>query len=281
MAELAILIVSYNARAELERCLQALRTHPPKVPHQIAIIDNASSDGSGELVRSGWTDVRLIESTTNVGFARASNIGFRETRSELVLLLNSDTLVPEGAIDRLVADLRARPDAAVMGPRLKDEHGCSELSFGRMLSPWAELKQKCISGLARRGFPPAVRWIESATSRPQSVDWVSGACLLVRRADAEAVGLLDERYFMYCEDVDFCAAIRALGRKVCFTPASDVIHLRGRSVQASPVTTERAYRLSQLAFYQKHHPAWVPWLRTYLRLRGKLPAEAADTSTRC
>jgi GT2 family glycosyltransferase len=276
VAELAILIVSYNARAELEGCLQSLRKHPPQIPHEILVVDNASSDGSREFVRSGGSDVRLIENTTNVGFARANNIGFRETRSELVLLLNSDTLVPEGAIDRLVDELRSRPDAAAIGPRLKDEHGASELSFGGMLSPFAELTRKSIAGLARRGFPPALRWVESATSRPQSVDWVSGACLLVRRADAEAAGLLDERYFMYCEDVDFCSAIRGLGRKVLFTPAADVIHLRGRSVAAAPASTERAYRLSQIAFYTKHHPAWVPWLRAYLRLRGKLPAESAD-----
>ena len=110
------------------------------------------------------------------------------------------------------------------------------------------------------------------TNREDWPDWVSGACLLVRRADADAVGLFDERYFMYMEDVDFCAAVRARGRRVLFTPEVEIVHLRGRSVASAPAATEAFYRGSQLAFYQKHHPGWAPVLRLYLRLRGKLPA---------
>ena len=86
------------------------------------------------------------------------------------------------------------------------------------------------------------------------------------------MGLLDERYFLYTEDVDFCAALRARGRAVLFEPAAEVVHLRGQSRQTRPAEAERAYRASQLAFYAKHHPAWLPWLRVYLRMRGRLPA---------
>ena len=106
------------------------------------------------------------------------------------------------------------------------------------------------------------------TSHEQWPDWVSGACLLVRRADAEAVGLLDERFFMYTEDVDFCAAIRARGRRILFTPSAAVVHLRGRSGAGSPVDTYAAYRRSHLAFYEKHHPWLAPLLRLYIRARG-------------
>jgi GT2 family glycosyltransferase len=95
----------------------------------------------------------------------------------------------------------------------------------------------------------------------------------VRRQDAEAVGLLDERFFMYTEDIDFCAAIRARGRKVLFVPDVEVVHLRGRSRQAVPAATQAAYRRSHIAFYEKHHPAWAPWLRRYLRWRGQMPEE--------
>ena len=100
---------------------------------------------------------------------------------------------------------------------------------------------------------------------------MSGACLLVRRADAEAVGLMDERYFMYAEDVDFCAAVRARGRKVLFAPAAEVVHLRGRSRATAAAPTERAYRRSQIAFYEKHHPRWVRLAPRYLKVRGQLP----------
>jgi N-acetylglucosaminyl-diphospho-decaprenol L-rhamnosyltransferase len=103
------------------------------------------------------------------------------------------------------------------------------------------------------------------------VDWVSGACLLVRRADAEAVGLLDERFFMYTEDVDFCASVRARGRAVLFAPAAEIVHVRGRSRQTAPRAAEAAYRRSQVAFYEKHHPRWAAVLRFYLRVRRRLP----------
>jgi GT2 family glycosyltransferase len=109
------------------------------------------------------------------------------------------------------------------------------------------------------------------TRRERDVDWVSGACLLVRRTDAEAVGLMDERYFMYAEDVDFCAAVRARGRRVLFSPAAEVVHLRGRSRATASTAAEQAYRRSQIAFYEKHHPGWVPWLRWYLKMKGGLP----------
>ncbi len=263
--------MSYNARADLERCLRSLADAPPETPHEIVVVDNASPDLSAEAVRDRWPAVRLIALDRNRGFAAACNAGIRAGGAELVLLLNSDTIVPPGALDRLVARLRAEPAAAVAGPRLVDEAGRPELSFGSMIGPVAELRQKTLTRLVARRTAPIVRYVERATSREGFPDWVSGACLLVRRADAEAVGLLDERFFLYTEDVDFCAALRARGRRVLFTPVAQVVHLRGRSRQAAPGASETAYRLSQLAFYAKHHPQWAPWLRLYLRVRGRLP----------
>ena len=261
MPRLSIIIVSYNARADLERCLETLVRDKPAVDHEIVVVDNASTDDTVHALRTRWTGVRLIEAGGNLGFSRGNNVGIRQSFGELILLLNGDTLVPAGAIDRLVAALDARPDVAVVGPRLVDAHGRAELSFGRMISPLNELRQK----MRARGN------VERLTSREREVDWVSGACLLVRRQDAEAAGLMDERYFMYTEDVDFCAAIRARGRKVLFTPGVQIVHLRGRSRQSAPRATEAAYRRSQLAFYEKHHPAWAPILRLYLRFRGRSP----------
>jgi GT2 family glycosyltransferase len=111
--------------------------------------------------------------------------------------------------------------------------------------------------------------VEALTRRQQEPDWVSGACLLVRRADAEAVGLLDERFFMYTEDVDFCASIRARGHKILFTPDVQIVHLVGRSAAFSPRATRDAYHRSRLAFYRKHHPAWAPLLRMWLAVKSR------------
>jgi len=278
---LSIIIVSFNTRPELEGCLGSIAGAPPAMPHEIVVVDNASGDGSPETVRAQWPEVRVLAQPGNLGFARANNVGMRQTSGGLILLLNSDTLVPPGAIDALVARLRARASAAVAGPRLADAAGRVELSFGPMISPLGELRQKCLMGLHARGFPPVSRWVERTTSVEHTVDWVSGAALLVHRGDAEAVGLLDERYFMYTEDVDFCAAIRARGREVLFTPAATITHLRGRSRATAPAAVDAAYRHSHVAFYEKHHPSWAPILRTYLRLKGQLPGANQVAGIRC
>jgi GT2 family glycosyltransferase len=259
MAELSIIIVSFNARTDLERCLESLHAAPPKASHEIVVVDNRSTDGSAESARR-WPGVRVMENDVNVGFARANNTGIRASTGAALLLLNSDTVVPPEAIDRLLHELEA-PDVAVVGPRLVDDQGRAELSFGGMIGPWNEWRQK---RLARSGR------VESLTRRRQYPDWVSGACLLVRRSDADSVGLLDERYFMYTEDVDFCAAIRARGRRVLFAPDVQVVHRRGRSAATAPGETRSAYRRSQIAFYEKHHRFWAPLLKLYLRLRREV-----------
>jgi GT2 family glycosyltransferase len=267
LIDLSIVIVSFNARSDLERCLTSLHASTPAVSLEIIVVDNASADGSAGAARR-WPHVQVIESGENRGFAAASNVGIRAGSGGLVLLLNCDTVVPEGAIDGLVGAMRSHPDIAVVGPRLVDGDGRPELSFGRMISPLAEYRQRRLMiGLARRD-PATLRRVDAMTRIEQSPDWVSGACLLVSRADAEAVGLLDERYFMYLEDVDFCAAIRSRGRRILFKPSVEVVHLRGRSAASAPAATEAAYRRSQIAFYEKHHPQYAPLLRIVQRFRG-------------
>lgn len=273
MNRVAIVIVSFNTRADLEACLASLAGHPPAVSHEIVVVDNGSQDGGPEAIRRHWPAVRVIDAGANLGFARATNLGIRATEGSLLLLLNSDTIVPPGAVDTLVARLVAHPEAAIAAPRLVDEQGVLELSFGRMMGPWNEARQKVLArGYASR-WPFVRRYVERLASREQHPEWVSGACLLVWRADADAVGLLDERYFLYGEDVDFCAAIRRRGRRVLFTPAAVVVHRGGRSRLTQPAASEAAYRRSQLAFYTKHHPRWLPLLRAYLKVRGRLPRD--------
>jgi GT2 family glycosyltransferase len=265
MNTLAIVIVNYNTKAELDNCLRSLHDHPPNASHEIVVVDNASRDGSVEMVRSTWPRVRVIALNSNVGFAAANNQGIRRTESELILLLNSDTVVPDTAIDRLIAALRDLPGASVVGPKIVDTNGQAELSYGRMIAPIVELRQKW---LVRRA---SAKKLTEMTSRTRRVDWVTAACLLVGRREAEAAGLLDERYFLYFEDVDFCAAVRANGGAIYFTPMAQIVHLRGRSWRENPKATSEHYRRSQLTFYRKHHPMWAPVLSLYLGLRGKLP----------
>lgn len=268
MTTLSIVIVSCNTREDLEACLQSLANAPPRVPHDVVVVDNASTDGSADAVRARFPSVQVLALERNVGFSAGNNAGIRATHGDLVLLLNSDTVVPAGALDALTARLLAHPAAAVAGPRLIDGGGRAEISFGAMLSPWSEARRKLLTRLYEAGVGAAERYVARLLDEERYVDWVSGACLLVYRREAEAAGLLDERYFLYTEDVDFCAAIRRRGRKVLFTPAAEIVHLRGRSRARVPGRMNEAYRRSQIAFYEKHHPRWAPLLRTYLRLKN-------------
>lgn len=266
---LAIIVVTYNSRAEIGECLDSVvgRTAPPEAA--VVVVDNQSSDGTPAFVRAHWPAVRVIDAGGNLGFARANNLGIGATASEYVLLLNPDTIVPTGAIQTLVDALERHGDAAIAGPRLVDATGAAELSFGPPISPWGELRQKLLMALYRRGVGPVARHVERRSREAGDRAWVSGACLLVRRADLEAVGRLDERFFLYTEDVDLCTSVRARRRRVLFVPAAEVRHLRGRSASLNP-EAERLRRQSQLAYYEKHHPRWVGPLRLYLRLTGKV-----------
>ena len=212
-------------------------TKPPaSVRHKVVVVDNGSTDGSVAAVRSGWPHVRLIETGENLGYARANNRAIRATDSELILLLNSDTVVRPGGVDALVDELHTHPDVAVVGPRLVDVNGNPELSFGSMISPLNETRQKLKDAVLARQLPLLSTWVARSASRPHHPEWVSGACLLVRREDAEAAGLLDERFFLYGEDVDFCASVRTRGRRVRFIPTVEVVHARGRSGPVLPFT---------------------------------------------
>ena len=264
MTRLTIAIVAFNARDDLAATLTSLFAAPPTTTHEIIVVDNASTEDVVGMIRARFPAVRVIEPGANVGFARANNVAIRESKSDLLLVLNPDTIVPPGAIDRLVALLDAEPGVAIVGPRIVDPEGRPERSFGDPVSPWTELARKVALRLDSIGVGSG----GSRRTAARDVGWVTGACLLVRRADALAVGLLDERYFLYMEDVDFCAAIAARGRRVRFDPSVEVVHLRGRSRRWSGGAAERSWHASHLAYYRKHLPGWAPWLARYQRLRG-------------
>ena len=265
---LVIVIVSYNVRDDLDACLQSIVGRTAPLDTTIVVVDNASSDSTPDLIRSRYPDVRLIEAGENLGFARANNLGIRATTSDLVLLLNPDTIVAAGAIQHLAQTLARSPDAACVGPRLVDATGRPELSFGWTISPLGELRQKIVGALYDRKVAFAETWVDAQTRRSGAREWISAACLLARRSDLDAVGLFDERYFMYTEDVDLCASFRARGRLVLFDATVMVTHRRGQSAATNP-QTNALRRRSQIAYYEKHHPGWVPLLRAYLKMTGR------------
>ncbi|MGH9334827.1 MAG: glycosyltransferase family 2 protein, partial [Vicinamibacteria bacterium] len=229
--DLSIAIVSYNAREELGRCLDSVFTQTSLPSFDVIVADNASSDGSAAMLADRFPEVRVIANDENLGFGRASNLCWQQAKSHLVLFLNSDTLVPEGALEALVAIARSRPEAGAIGPRLRYSDGALQMSYGAMPGILAELRQKCWNAGYARGKGPLARAVRKAYSRERYVDWVSAACLLTRRDLLETVSGFDENFFLYSEDVDLCARIRATGARILFTPEVEVVHLLGRSVE--------------------------------------------------
>ena len=267
-ADVQVIIVSFNTRADLEACLASLFAAPPTCLAAVTVVDNASGDGSKEVVRSRWPHVEVIALDTNIGFGGANNVALRKCRQPYALLLNSDTVVPPGAIDILRSRLTER-GAAAAGPKLVDAEGRQEVSFGPMLTPFTELAQRRRIREASAPGRAMSQQLREYLGEERFVDWITGACMLLDARAAAAVGFFDERFFMYEEDVDLCAALRAAGGKILFTPAAEVVHLKGRSAAAPGATSRAHYDRSHVAFYEKHAPGWAVWLKLWLRLRGR------------
>lgn len=251
--DLTIAIVSYNARDELTACLESVFASTRLDSFEVIVADNASADGTVAMLGERFPQVRVIASPENLGFGRASNLCWHEAKSSLVLFLNSDTVVSDRALDRLVAIARMRPEAGAVGPRLLYPEGEIQMSFGAMPGIVSELLQKLWNAGYARGRGPLRSAVRKRYSRERTVDWVSGACLLTRRDTLETINGFDETFFLYSEDADLCARVRATGALILFTPEVEIVHLLGRSVAKNRDRVVYESHRSRLYFYEKHH----------------------------
>jgi GT2 family glycosyltransferase len=269
---ISVIVVSYNTRERLLACLAALAR--VSLPHEVIVVDNASADGSAAAVRAQFPGAVLIENADNVGYARANNAGLRRATGEYALVLNSDAEVAAGCVEALAAVLDARADVGIVGPRTRVPDGRIQVSFGPMLTPGAEWRQRRLVRGVAAGDPAALREAEALAAREHEPDWVSGSCFLARRRALEAVSLFDEGFFLYEEDVDLCVRVRQAGWRIVFTPAAEVVHHLGSSMTAAAAGLE--YHRSHLRFYAKHHGAALTLaLRAALAARGLFGGLAA------
>lgn len=267
----AVVIVSFNTRDDLLRCLRSLRADSSGA-FEVVVVDNASEDGSVDAVAGAFPAVRLVRNPANEGFGKASNQGWRAARAPYVLFLNSDTEVPPGLLDTLAGILDERPDVAIVGPRTVDADGVVQVSTGPDLRPLDEWRQgRLVRGVKRRE-PAALAQAERAHSVEHEPVWVSGACLLARRSVLEATGGFDEGFFLYEEDVDLCVRAQTHGR-VLFTPAVTVRHSLGASMTKAPARARLEYHKSHLRYYRKHR-GFLDVLILRLLLAGKAAAAA-------
>jgi hypothetical protein len=252
---LSIAIVSYHTRDLLARCLASIQDAPPAGSYEIIVLDNASGDGTVEMLRAQDPDVRVIASDTNLGFAAGVNRALAQAQGETLVILNPDTEVRAGALDALAGFLRDHPEAGAVGPRLVGPAGELELSCHAFPSLGRALSGQL--GLARL-FPRSrlfgaynMTWWDHAQAR--RVDWISGACLVVTRRAWDAVGPLDEGYFMYFEDVDWCRRLVPAGLQCWVLPAAEIMHHEAASWRQTGPPRVLASQRAAFRYFRKHH----------------------------
>lgn len=253
--DISIVIVSYNGREHLRRCLASLAAHPPAAESEVIVVDNDSRDGSAPMVVLDFPEVRLLRLPRNLGFAAGANRGIREASGEAVVLLNPDSEIEADPFAAMLAYLREHEDAGIVAPRLLNPDGSLQLSCRSFPSFSAALFNRY--SLLTRLFPGnryskqylLSDWQHDST---REVDWVSGACLMVRRSLFDEIGLLDEGYFMYIEDVDLCQRAHRAGYQVVYLPQTSVIHHIGRSSRTLPSRSILARHRSMWHYYKKY-----------------------------
>lgn len=255
MPEISVVIVSWNARAHLFECLKTLRSALENVSAEVIVVDNASDDGSQDMVRESYPEVRLLVNADNLGFSRANNIGIRESRGEYLGLVNSDVEVLVGCVDSLLGYMKTHPDVGMLGPQILDSQGRAQRSCMGRPTIWnLTCRAMALDSVFRRRkiFSSYLMGYQD-TGVEQSVDIINGCFWMIRRAALRQVGLLDERFFIYAEDKDWCKRFWEAGWKVVYYPMAKAIHYGGASSSNAPVRFYLEMQIANLKYWEKHH----------------------------
>ncbi len=267
MNGLDIIVTSYNTRERLAACLESLRRYPTARPTRVIVTDNASTDGSVELVRERFPEVELLTSDVNRGFGAATNRALRRLEHETALLLNADAELTAGCLDALCDHLDQYPQTGIVGPRQIGADGRPQITCGdqptlpgELLRAWRHRRLRAAVGAGLVSAP---------AESPLPIAWVSGSALMLRREALRRAGLFDENFFLYFEDIDLCLRVRRAGFEVDYLPRATVIHHGGASAAQCPDEAEFEYRRSQLRFWAKHGDRLARWLvRGYVACRS-------------
>ncbi|MCX6357182.1 MAG: glycosyltransferase family 2 protein, partial [Candidatus Aureabacteria bacterium] len=256
MTDLSIIVVSWNSRPYLEACLSSLSEGAGPIAYEAFVVDNGSTDGSAAFVRERFPQVQLIANPENRGFAAANNQALRLAAGRYAILLNPDTRVHPHALEKLVRFMDDRPDAGACGPLLLNEDGSPQHAARRFPTFGYALGARTIMG--RLGFfrksYDAGRMRGVIFRETTEVDQPSGAALLLRRSVLEQVGLLDERFFIFYEEVDLCRRIRDAGRRIYLFPGATITHYGGRSRRQNRVRIIGVNAESMLKYFRIHEP---------------------------
>ena len=244
--KLSIVIVSYNVRAYLEECLQSVRKALEGIEGEVWVVDNNSQDDSVETLRRDYPWVRLVANTENMGFARANNLAIRQSQSDYVLLLNPDTVVEEPTLRGVLDFMDAHPEAGGSGVMMHNADGTLAPESRRGLpTPW-------VAGLKMLGFTKRYYMSHLPWDQPGRIDVISGAFCMLRRKAIDQVGLLDEDFFMYGEDIDLSYRLLKGGWQNWYLPFS-ITHYKGKSTQKTDYRYVHIFYQAMLIFFRKHY----------------------------
>ncbi len=255
MKALDIVLVNYNSTDHLLRCLESIQGSLEGVQAQIVVVDNASTD-SWQRVTDACPEARLIRNPENRGFASAVNTGIRVGTAPYIVLLNPDTVVSPGFFRGALDFMGRRPDVGILGPRILDPDGATQGSARAFPTPLTALFGR--TALLTRLFPGNPLSRRNILTGPpddweaRPVDWVSGACMVVRREALDRMGPMDEQFFMYWEDADWCKRARETGWTVVYDPALSLTHAVGASSRTNPIRSAFEFHRSAFRLYRKH-----------------------------
>ncbi len=256
MVDISICTVTLNACDYLRACLASLAENPPRCSYENIVVDNGSSDGTIEMLAQEFPQVRLIKNRDNEGFTRPINQAMQAAEGQYLVLLNPDTLILPGLFDHLLDFLDADPTAGIVGPKVLNRDGSLQKPCRRGESrPWAVISY--FLGLSRL-FPGSKffgEYLMNYIDEDQShqVAGVAGSCMLIRRAVCDQIGFLDERFFAYQEDADYCHRARQAGWKVFYVPAARLVHYGGQGgSRVQPYRSIVAWHRSYFQYYRKH-----------------------------
>lgn len=271
--DVTVVVISYNTAHLLDRLFATLEAAQGSLRLQVIAVDNASRDGSADILRTRYPHVELIENTVNVGFGRANNQALPRVQGRYVLLLNTDAFMSPDTMQKTVNFMDANPGCGVLGVKLVGQDGSLQPSCRYFPTPWNVFLAS--TGLSR--FFPRARLVDDMSWDHASVrecDWVPGCYYLVRREMIERVGLFDPRYFLYYEEVDHCRAVRQAGWIVIFYPLTEVVHLGGESAVSDGPLTAAGRQVSalksesELLYLRKHYGVTGVLAATFLTTLG-------------
>lgn len=277
--QLGIVIVNYKTPALVIDCLTSLEPEVQMGQDRVVVVDNASGDRSVEQIEAAiaqhhWNEwAQVLPSTANGGFSAGNNLGIKALDADAYLLLNSDTLVRPGALDTLKKVLQERPDAGIIGPRLEWPDGTPQISCFRHRSPLSETIASAATG-------PVTKLLKSfdvplpVSESSMEPDWLSFACALIRREVVDRIGLMDEGYFMYREDNDYCRRAQEAGWKILYWPQARVVHLRGGSGPVKAAISNRKrppqyFYASRSRYFAKFYGKTGLWAANLLWIAGR------------